>query len=91
MSEQNASPGAVVITIREVWEQGQETRNQVGELATSVKELVAVNKRIDSQRTISNAHGERLRKLESQIAAQWVVVGIVITALGALLVKAITG
>lgn len=34
--------------------------------------------------------GPRLRKVEIQIAAQWVVVGIVIVALGALASRALT-
>jgi hypothetical protein len=32
----------------------------------------------------------RLRKVEAQIAAQWVVVGIIIVAVGALAVRGIT-
>ncbi|MBC9954956.1 hypothetical protein ICM05_09930 [Leucobacter sp. cx-42] len=98
MSEQNAASGAVVITIREVWEQGQETRHQVGELATSVKELVSVNKRIDAQRSITSEHDARLDELETwrtKVEAQqrpkapwWAVVGAVvgiITGIGALI------
>lgn len=32
----------------------------------------------------------RLRKLEAQIAAQWVVIGIIIVGLGAVLAKTLT-
>ena len=34
---------------------------------------------------------ERLRKIEQQVAAQWVVVGIVIVALGGITIKAFAG
>jgi TRAP-type mannitol/chloroaromatic compound transport system permease large subunit len=45
-----------------------------------LKELVATRLPEDVQ--------TRLRKVESQIAAQWVVVGIVIAAIGGLVAKA---
>lgn len=98
MSEQETTNGGVLITIREIWTQGQETREQLTELATSVKELVAVNKRIDAQRSITSAHDARLDKLEAwrtKVEAQqrpkapwWAVVGAVvgiITGIGALI------
>lgn len=63
----------VVITLREVWEQGQETREIVGDLANSVGELVAVNRRLDSHSQSLAEHDGRLDKLEiaqAVVAAQ---------------------
>lgn len=41
------------------------------------------------ERLPDDAH-QRLRKLESQAAAQWVVVGIIVVGLGALLARVLT-
>ena len=63
----------VVITLREVWEQGQETRELVGGLAKDVGELVAVNKRLDAHSKTLVEHDGRLDKLEiaqAVVAAQ---------------------
>lgn len=57
-------PHGVVITLREVWEQGQETRDLVGGLAKDVGELVAVNKRLDSHSKTLVEHDGRLDKIE---------------------------
>lgn len=46
-------------------------------------------KRLVSERLPEDL-GTRLRKVEIQIAAQWVVVGIVIVALGAIASRALT-
>lgn len=95
--ERDHQPG-VVITLREVWEQGQETREIVGGLAADIGELVAVNRRLDSHSKTLVEHDGRLDKLEiaqAVVAAQqrprtpWYVtigaiVGIV-TGLGALI------
>lgn len=70
--EREHQPG-VVITLREVWEQGQETRKLVGGLAKDVGELVAVNKRLDSHSKTLVEHDGRLDKLEiaqAVVAAQ---------------------
>lgn len=88
----------VVITLREVWEQGQETRELVGGLAKDVGELVAVNKRLDAHSKTLVGHSDRLDKLEiaqAVVAAQqrprtpwYVTVGAVVgivTGLGALI------
>lgn len=57
-------PSGVVITLREVWEQGQETREIVGGLAADIGELVAVNRRLDSHAKSIVEHDGRLDKLE---------------------------
>lgn len=41
-------------------------------------------------RDVKTMLDERLRKVESQIAAQWVVVAIIVAAIGGLLVRSIT-
>lgn len=70
--EREHQPG-VVITLREVWEQGQETREIVGGLAADIGELVAVNRRLDSHSKTLVEHDGRLDKLEiaqAVVAAQ---------------------
>ena len=64
MSETQQGPHGLVITLREVWEQGQETRELVGGLAKDVGELVAVNKRLDSHSKTLVEHDGRLDKIE---------------------------
>lgn len=93
----------IVITLRDVWEQGQETRATVNDLVTSIGELVAVNKRLDAHHNTLELHDKRLDVLEiakEVLAAQqrpktpWynvvgAVVGIV-GGVGALLALVIT-
>ena len=86
-----SEPPGVVVTLPEIYRKVLETDDKVDRLASSVEEMVAVNKRLDQHHERLNAHGERLRKVESQIAAQWIVVGVVITVIGAAVVKIITG
>lgn len=57
-------PHGLVITLREVWEQGQETRETLTVLAKDVGELVAVNKRLDAHSKTLVEHDGRLDKLE---------------------------
>lgn len=87
-------PG-VIVTLPQIYEKVLATDDKVDKLASAVEEMVeemvAVNKRLDQHHDRLNAHGERIRKAESQIAAQWVVVGVVITVIGASVVKFITG
>ncbi len=59
-----ADSHSVVITLREVWEQGQETRELVAGLVKDVGELVAVNKRLDSHSKTLVEHDGRLEKIE---------------------------
>lgn len=83
-------PG-VIVTLPQIYEKVLATDDKVDKLASAVEEMVAVNKRLDQHHDRLNAHGERIRKAESQISAQWVVVGVMITAIGAVVVKFVTG
>lgn len=79
-------PG-VVITQREIYEQVQALDNKLDDLIGVVNQMVAVNRRLDDHHERLNGHGDRVRRVEIQIAAQWIVVGIVVTTLGAALTK----
>lgn len=87
-------PG-VVVTLPEIYRKVLDTDDKVDRLASAVEEMVeemvAVNKRLDQHHDRLNVHGERIRKAESQISAQWVVVSVMITAIGAVVVKFVTG
>lgn len=50
--------------------------------------LLDVDKKVDPVPEIVKDQGSRLRKLEIQVAVQWVAFGILITATGAALVRA---
>ena len=65
MTEQRTGQHGVVIGIREVYEQGQETREMVGELAAQIGELVPLNKRLDAHGATLHEHDARLDKLET--------------------------
>lgn len=66
MSDSHPRTGAhsIQIGIREVYEQGQETREMVGELAVQIGELVAVNRRLDAHSKSIAEHDQRLDKIE---------------------------
>lgn len=83
MNDQEAAHG-VIITQREVFDRVEKMDAKVDKVLGAVEQMVAVNRRLDG-------HGDRLRKAESQIAAQWIVVGIVVTVLGAAAVRVIMG
>lgn len=91
MSEPRTTPGAVVITQREVYEQVQAIDDKLDKLMGAVGEMVAINKRLDSQHERQNGHGERIRALEAKVLAQAVIIGIMTAAITALVVKALTG
>lgn len=65
MTDSRAGQHGVVIGIREVYEQGQETRQMVGDLATQIGELVPLNKRLDAHGATLHEHDARLDKLET--------------------------
>lgn len=90
MNPTNDHPG-VIVTLPEIYKQVLETDEKLDRLANSVEQMVSINKRLDQHHERLNEHGQRMRKAESQIAAQWIVVGVVITVIGAALVKFITG
>ncbi|GAA1579154.1 hypothetical protein ACIFOC_00434 [Leucobacter aridicollis] len=77
------APG-VIVTLPEIYKKVLETDTKLDKVIGAVEQMVAINSRLDN-------HGERLRKIESQLAAQWIVVGVVVTVIGAAVVKTITG
>ena len=84
------SPIGVVITQREVYEQVQAIDNKLDNLLGAVSEMVAINKRLDSQHERQNGHGERLRALEAKVLAQSIIIGIMTAAITGMVVKVIT-
>lgn len=86
MSEQ--IPG-VKVSLETIYSQVMHTDTKVTKLENAVNELVAVNKRLDGHRDDIADQGERLRKVEAQVAAQWVIVSVVIVVIGAAVVRAL--
>ncbi|MBL3682641.1 hypothetical protein D3229_09890 [Leucobacter aridicollis] len=74
----------MIVTLPEIYKKVLETDTKLDKVIGAVEQMVAINSRLDN-------HGERLRKIESQLAAQWIVVGVVVTVIGAAVVKTITG
>lgn len=85
-------PGhGVIVTLPEIYQDVQATKAQVGEINLKLDRFISVNERLDSHKADIEEHDDRIRKLEIQIAAQWVIVGLVITGIGAVLVRTLTG
>lgn len=84
MSASEPGSHGVIITQREIFDRVEEVDEKLDKVIGAVEQMVAVNSRLDN-------HGERLRKAESQIAAQWIVVGVVITVIGAAVVRVFIG
>ncbi len=81
-------PG-VQVSLEDIYKQVTATDSKVTKLENAVNELVAVNKRLDGHRDDIADQGERLRKVEAQVAAQWVIVSVVIVVIGAAVVRAL--
>ena len=81
-------PG-VQVSLDDIYKQVTATDSKVTKLENAVNELVAVNKRLDGHRDDIADQGERLRKVEAQVAAQWVIVSVVIVVIGAAVVRAL--
>lgn len=79
----------VMVTLPEIFAEQRAQGKKLDQLTSAVGEMVAVNKRLDSARIRQDAVEGRVGKLEAQVAAQWVIVGIVITVIGAALIKAL--
>lgn len=79
---------AVRVTMADIYQQGIENNKALIKLESAVTDLVAVNKRLDGHRDDIEHHSERIRKVEAQVAAQWVVVSVVIVVIGAAVVRA---
>lgn len=83
-------PG-VVVTLPEIYRDVQETKTRVNAMDNKLDKFLSVNERLDSHKSDISEHDDRIRKLEIQIGAQWVIVGLVSTGIGALFVKTLTG
>lgn len=70
---------AVRVTLTTIWNEGQATKAEVQD----VKRMIAER--------LPEGIGERVRKLEAQVAAQWVVVGLVVVGIGGLLTRTFAG
>lgn len=67
--------GGIVITTREVYDQVQELDGKLDRVLITVEQMVELNKRAD-------AHAESISKIQSQIAAQWVVHTLMLGGIG---------
>lgn len=74
---------SVRITLDMIYSQVQTTANEVIELKKAVNDFVVIGKRLDDHDDKFDIKEERLRKLEAQIASQWIVTSIMVVALGA--------
>lgn len=79
-----ANEPVVKVSLAEIYTQTLATDRKVDQLALTVEQLVAVNRRLDN-------HAERLRKVEARLSAVWLVVGVVVTVAGSALIKIFTG
>lgn len=66
------------VTLRDVDKKVDDMGGQLADLRTLISER------------IPQGVDERLRKVEAQVAAQWVVVGIALASIGGLVVKVLT-
>lgn len=83
-------PG-VVVTLPEIYADVQAVKSEITGVSAKLDRFISVNERLDSHKEDIAGHESRIRKLEIQIAAQWVIVGLVCTAIGGLLTKSLTG
>lgn len=79
----------VQVSLTSIYSHVMDTKTKVTQLEHAVNELVAVNKRLDGHRDDIESHSDRLRKLEAQVASQWVIVSVVIVVIGAAVVRAL--
>lgn len=68
---------AVRVTLETIYKQQQHTDSKVTRLEEAVSQMININNRLDGHSDDIDKHGDRLGKVESQLAAQWVVIGIV--------------
>ena len=78
---------SVRVSLSTIYSQVQDTNQKVTKLESAIDNLVAINRRLDGHAADIDTHGERLRKVEAQVAAQWVVVGVVIAVMGAAVIR----
>jgi CII-binding regulator of phage lambda lysogenization HflD len=80
---------SVKVSLSTIYSQVQDTNYKVTKLESAIENLIAINRRLDGHAEDIDLHGERLRKVEAQVAAQWVVVGVVISVIGAAIIRLI--
>lgn len=57
-------------------------------LSSIYEKLLDMDRKLDPVPGLVNDHASRLRKLEVQVAVQWVAFGIIVAGVGAALIKA---
>lgn len=82
---------AVVVTVTDIYDDVQTTKKEVAAISHKLDRFISLNERLDSHKKDIADHESRIRKLEIQIAAQWVIVSIVSTGVGAMVVNVFTG
>jgi uncharacterized protein YukE len=80
---------SIKVNLGSIYAQVQDTNIKVTKLEQAVSDLVAVNKRLDDHSNNLEKNSERLRKVEAQVASQWVIVSIVVVVIGAAVVRAL--
>ena len=85
----NGDDIGVNVSLNQIYSHVMDTNTKVTKLEHAVNELVSVNKRLDGHRDDLEAHSERIRKVEAQIASMWVITTIVIAVIGAAVVRAL--
>lgn len=78
---------SVRVSLTTIYTQVQDTNQKVTKLESAIENLIAINKRLDGHAADIDTQSERLRKVEAQVAAQWVVVGVVIAVMGAAVIR----
>jgi len=82
---------AVIVTVTDIYDDVQATKKQVSEISYKLDRFISVNERLDSHKRDIGEHDDRIRKLEIQIGAQWVIVGIVTAGVTAMVVNVFSG
>lgn len=85
----NGEDIGVNVSLNQIYSHVMDTNAKVTKLEHAVNELVSVNKRLDGHRDDLAEHSERIRKIEAQVASMWVITTIVITVIGAAVVRAL--
>lgn len=85
----NGEDIGVNVSLNQIYSHVMDTNTKVTKLEHAVNELVSVNKRLDGHRDDLAEHSERIRKVEAQVASMWVITTIVVTVIGAVVVRAL--
>lgn len=87
----NGTAQGVIVTLPEIYADVQDTKTQVAAMNHKLDRFISLNQRLDSHKADLESHEDRIRKVEIQIAAQWVIVGIVTAGVTAMVVRVFTG